>query len=703
MLPVRLRSTKIAAGHLEKLAIVYIRQSSQHQVLYHRESRERQYALADLAKSLGWPAERVLVIDDDQGRSGKSAENRSGFQRLLAEVTMDHVGIVLGLEMSRLARSSKDWHHLFELCGLFGTLLADEDGVYNANDPNDRLLLGLKGIMSEVELHTMRNRLQRGLENKAQRGELFSGVPLGYVILPNGKVDFDPDEQARSVVHLIFEKFDELGTARAVCRWLKANGIRLPIRPRSGPNQGQIEWHQPRTSRICYVLHHPIYAGAYCHGRPVDGKRNQTGKPHREHWPAIDQWQVFIPNHLPPYITWERYQKNQERLNQNQPRADTKGPVREGRALLAGLLHCGRCNWRMNVAYGNSDTPSYRCKRHLTQLCEQVCFGLSARVIDKLVSQQVLRALEPAALELSVKAQGDVHQEQERLDRHWKQELKRARYTVQLAERRYRAVDPENRLVIATLERHWEEALRAERAIQDEYDRFCRQTFTRLSTEDESRIAALACDIPALWRSAKTSHADRQAVIRCLIERVVVHSERNSEYAQAAIHWVGGYESRIEFVRTVGSYRQLRDFEQLSGRIVELRKAGNSTEQTAEILNGEGFCTARRAHGFSGQIVGNLCQKLGLPPEWKDDSLLGPNEWFIRKLARALKMPWYTLRDWAIWGWVHARQSNIQKLWIVWADNDEIARLKKLCARSYRGNGTYPAELKRPKQRCLSR
>jgi DNA invertase Pin-like site-specific DNA recombinase len=279
----RFSSSKVCVEHLEKLAIVYVRQSSPKQVMEHRESRERQYALANNARTLGWPTERVLIIDEDQGHSGTQADNRVGFQRLLSEVTMEHVGVVLGLEMSRLARSSKDWHHLFELCGIFGTLLADDDGVYSPNDPNDRLLLGLKGIISEVELQTMRNRLERGRLNKAQRGELFFSVPMGYVILPTGEVAFDPDEQARSVVHLVFDKFEELGSARAVCLWFAQQGIKLPMRSHRGTRKGQIEWQRPLLCTINRTLHHPIYAGAYAYGRrPKTCQRSQAaGKPQR--------------------------------------------------------------------------------------------------------------------------------------------------------------------------------------------------------------------------------------------------------------------------------------------------------------------------------------------------------------------------------------------------------------------------------------
>lgn len=259
---VRLTSAKIRDLHLDKLAIVYVRQASPQQVLENRESTARQYALAEYAQVSGWPGERVLVIDEDHGQSGVRAENRSGYQRLLTEVTLGHVGIVLGLEMSRLARSSKDWHHLLELCALFGALLADQDGVYDPGDPNDRMLLGLKGTMSEVELHTPRNRLDRGRLNKAQRGEMFHGVPMGYVLLPNGAVAFDPDEQARSVVQLVFDKFDEIGTTYGLRHDLVRHGIALPVRLRTGPKKGELEWRRPSLPTPCQLLHHPSYAGA---------------------------------------------------------------------------------------------------------------------------------------------------------------------------------------------------------------------------------------------------------------------------------------------------------------------------------------------------------------------------------------------------------------------------------------------------------
>jgi DNA invertase Pin-like site-specific DNA recombinase len=697
-------SPKIQSRHFEKLAIVYVRQSSPQQVLHHRESRARQYALKDYAQVLGWPSERVIVIDEDQGQSGTLAENRTGFQRLIAEVTMDHVGIVLGLELNRLSRSSKDWHQLFELCGVFGTLLADQEGVYDANDGNDRLILGLKGIMSEMELQTMRNRLEYGRLNKAQRGELFYSVPLGYVLLPNGKVEFDPDQQARSVVHLLFEKFEELRSVRGVFYWLVAQGIKVPYRVQRGPRKGELEWRCPSLSTLNQVFHHPIYAGAYAYGRrPPSSQRSQaSGKPRSRRLLLSEEWQVLIRDLLPAYITWERYLQNGEQIRQNHNRPDTRGAPRNGRALLCGLLFCGECGWRMQVTYRTADKPHYDCQHHQSEAkaaADSACSGLSGNVLDELVSQQVLRVLEQGSLELSLRAQADVRRERERLDRQAQQNLKRARYDAELAERRYRAVDPDNRLVAATLERQWEQALRGERELQEQYDRAGQQTRPELTPEEEARILALASDIPALWHSPETTNADRQAIIRCLVERVVVHVERHSEHVEVVVHWAGGYQNRLELVRPVRWYDQLRDVDHLKKRVAELHALGRTAAQTAAILNAEGFAAINPTKKFTGDMVRDLRLKLGLRREQGDASLLGPDEWWVRDLAQNLKMPWQTLREWAIRGWAHGRQTPGQKLWLLWADQEEITRLRKLRDSTSHGILGYSSELTTPKLR----
>jgi DNA invertase Pin-like site-specific DNA recombinase len=699
-----LRSTKIQSEHLKKLAIVYVRQSSPQQVLENRESTARQYALAQYAEYLGWPTDRVLVIDEDQGQSGKSAENRVGFQRLLAEVTMEHVGIVLGLEMSRLARSSKDWHHLFELCGIFGTLLADQEGVYDANDPNDRLVLGLKGIMSEMELQTMRNRLDRGRLNKAQRGKMFHAVPMGYVILPTGEVDFDPDQQARDVVQLVFDKFDELGSIYGLFHWLIRNDIKMPIRARTGAKKGQLEWRRPSIPTLAQALRHPIYAGAFSYGRrPSDSKRRySTGNRYRP-WVPMEQWKVLLKDQLPAYISWDQYMKNRKRIEQNRNGQDTPGVPRSGAALLPGVLVCGNCGRHMQASYHANNLGHYSCNRQYVEATEPRCYGLSAQVIDELVSQQVLRALEPAAVQLSLQARADIERERQRLDKHWQQRLKRARYEVELAERRYQAVDPANRLVASTLEKRWEETLHEERQLQEDYNRFLSVTPLALSAEEQSHIEAMSCDIPTLWSAVGTTNADRKEIIRCIVERVAVQVRCDSEYVDVTIQWAGGYESQHQIIRPVATYAQLRDFDQLMNRVVELREAGLAAPQIAEQLNSEGFFPPRRNGQFTAPVIYQLLKRRALiGNERSHDELLGEDEWWLTDLARELAMSHLKLRDWAKRGWLHSRKTPVQDRWILWADHDEVMRLRQLLDQSRRGVNAYTSNLKTPKKRPQS-
>lgn len=696
-----LHCSKILAAHQEKLAIVYVRQSSPRQVLENRESTARQYAFGDQAVAWGWPRERVLTIDEDLGKSGRTAEGRSGFQRLVTEVTLNHVGLVLGLEMSRLARSSKDWHAFFEMCAIFGTLIADEDGIYDGNDPNDRLLLGLKGIMSEMELHVMRNRLNRGRDHKAQRGELFHSVPMGYVILPTGAVDYDPDEQARSVMRLVFDKFEELGSVYGVFHWLIRHDIRLPIRLHAGAKQGQLEWHRPSISALAQVLRHPIYAGTYVYGRrPVDPKRQfSPGKSYRP-WARMDQWKVLLKDRLPAYITWEQFLKNRERIVQNRSASDAAGVPRSGAALLPGLLVCGNCGRHMQPSYSGRETAHYSCNRHILEATEPRCYGLTAASIDELVSAQVLRALEPAAVELSLQAREDVERERLRLGKHWQQQRQRARYDAELAERRYQAVDPNNRLVAASLEKRWEETLAAERQVQEDYNRFVGETPLQLTDAERTRIIALSSDIPALWKESGTTNADRKQIIRCLVERVVVHVRCDREFVDAAIHWAGGFESHHEMIRPVATYAQLRDFEPLMNRVVELRESGHTAPKIARALNAEGFYPPKRRGEFTAPVIHQLLKRRGLIGDERDhDELLGKYEWWLTDLARELKMSHLKLRDWAVRGWVHSRKTPIQGRWILWADKDEVRRLHKLVAESRRGANTYSSSLKTPKKR----
>jgi len=701
LLPRALRSSKILDRHLDRLAIVYVRQSDPQQVLNHRESRERQYALADLAAAWGWPRDRVVIIDDDQGLSGRTADGRGGFQRLLAEVTMEHAGLVLGIEMSRIARNNKDWHNLLEMCAIFGTLLADEDGVYDPRDTNDRLLLGLKGTISEFELVTMRNRLERGRLHKAQRGELFHRVPTCYIKLSSDRVELDPDEQVREVIRIIFDKYDELGTAWGVFHYLVRNNIRLGFRPYHGPHRGELEWRRPALLTIFQILRHPIYAGAYTYGRrphkrirTAAGERTTVGP-----WVPMGQWKVLILDRLPAYITWNRYLANQESLHQHRSGPGSKGSPRDGAALLAGIVVCGNCGRCYQTSYRHQGKPYYSCVRHLHEGTEQVCFGLKATPVDDLVAEQVLRALEPAALELSCRAMEDIQRDRARLDKHWRQRLERARYDAEEAQRRYRAVDPENRLVARSLEQRWEETLRAERQVRDDYDRFLRERPPELSPEERARIVELSRDLPALWNAHGTTHQDRKEIVRHLVEKVVVYVKTDSEYVDVTISWHGGFASQHEVVRPVKSYEQLRDFDELMERIAALRHGGNTAAQIADCLNREGFVPPKRCGAFFPELVRQLLKRRGLANEKTYVDPLGPHEWWLPKLAEEIPVSVEKLADWARRGWVHSRKTPAQRLWVLWADESEVKRLRELAALSHRGIVSYPPDLTTPKDR----
>ena len=386
-----LASAKLQPHHLERLAVVYVRQSAPRQLAENRESTELQYHMVYRAHDLDWRPDRVLVIDEDQGLSGRTAEGRPGFQRLLAEVGLGHVGLVLGIEMIRLARSCKDWHHLLELCALFRTLLADQDGLYDPTDYNDRLLLGLKGTMSEAELHILRGRPDQGRRNKARRGELDNRLPIGYLLLPSGEVVMDPDEQVQAVVRLCSEKLEEIGTGRGVCRYLVRHGIRFPFRASTGPGRGVLSWRPPATATMYDVLRHPFYAGAYVHGRrQTDPRRKVPGRPATGSITVPgEEWEVLIRDHHPAYITREQYVANRRRLAMNASRPETPGAPRDGPTLLGGLVTCGRCGRRMKVFYhvGPHRRPAYHCPSKKAPSPEPLCQTSAARVVDDLVGR----------------------------------------------------------------------------------------------------------------------------------------------------------------------------------------------------------------------------------------------------------------------------------------------------------------------------
>ena len=680
--------TKLQDHHLNRSAIVYVRQSDPHQVLEHPESTELQYALVDRAMQLGWTAERVEVIDEDQGRSGTTAEGRLGFQRLLAEVGLNHVGIILGTEMSRIARSNKDWHQLLELCAIFRTLIADQDGLYDPTDHNDRLLLGLRGMMSEAEIHILQGRLHEALLNKARRGDLYILPKPGYVKLAAGGFALDPDEQAQSVIRLIFEEFDRQGTMRRVLRYLWMNDIKMPIRPHRGPGKGLLEWRRATPASVRTVLTDPLYAGIYCYGRKqTDPRRKKPGRREtgRRVVPA-DQYHAWIPDHCPAYITRERYERNQKIIQENRIMLTRRGPARDGTALLGGILFCARCRKRMGVHYcGSGGKPfRYSCPTGRCDPDVPRCQSLSGRVLDELVVEKMMRALQPAALELSLTAADDLKKERQRLDQDWRQRLERCQYEADRAQRQYQAVEPENRLVARELERQWEQSLQQVKALSEDYARFRQTHPVTLSDKERELIRSLSENLPALWSASTTSASDRQRVLRLLIQRITVHVHDSSEHVDVTLEWSGGFASQHELERPVYGYHQLGDYERLVSRIEELRRKLLGFEEIAEHLNREGYKPLQRAPKFHADMISRLFRRLQKQrPSAREvarQEQLGANEWFILSLATALQLPKNTLQAWARCGWVHVVRQlpGIRGRKICWADANEMERLRRL-------------------------
>lgn len=701
-------SDKLRAHHLEGAAIVYVRQSTAQQVLEHRESSSRQYALADLAVQLGWSRDRVEVIDEDQGRSGATAEGRSGFQRLLAEVSLDHVGIVLGLELSRLARSNKDWHQLIELCAIFGTVIADQYGLYDPTDYNDRLLLGLRGIMNEAELHILRGRMHQALLNKAKRGEIYMRAPAGYVKLPTGKFAHDPDEQARSVIHLIFDEFDRLGSVRRVLRFFQENDIKLPIRPHDGPGKGQLEWRTASPAVINRVLRHELYCGTYRFGqRQTDPRRKKPGRPHagRVAVPP-EKYHVLIQDHCPAYITKERYERNQQRIVENRFISAARGAARDGHSLLAGMIYCGQCGRRMSVTYhGPQRVLRYQCTTGTVDFRDSRCQSLSGQVLDKLVEDKILYALEPASLELSIMAAEEVEREQRQLDANWRQRLERARFEVERTKRQYQAVEPENRLVARELERQWEAALQGLECLEKDYGRARQRQLSLLTDDQRELIQSLSMNLPAVWRASTTMYSDRRRIVRLLVERVDVMVHEATEQVDVTLTWSGGFVSQHEIDRPVRRYQQTADYRRLMLRIEELQSTNLSYREIALRLNAEGFRPVKQVEKFNKEIVGRLIRKFGKPPpeirrEIKAE--LKAHEWLVKQLAERIDIPRTTLMNWVHRGWVRVSRKvpGPRGAIICWADSGEIIRLKKLRAsRRYFGEPPLPEALTSPQPR----
>jgi hypothetical protein len=570
------------------------------------------------------------------------------------------------------------------LCAIFHTLLADQDALFDPTDHNDRLLLGLTGIMSEAELHVLQRRMHEGMRNKACRGELFTIPPIGYIKLPSGAFALDPDEQVQSVVRLVFEQFERLGTIGRVLRYFLENDIRVGVRARNRPNRGQLEWRLPIRRTITGILQHPIYAGFYCYGRRrVDARRKKPGRPSTGRvLMQPEGYLALLPDRCPAYITKERYEANQRRIAENRARSESKGAPREGPSLLAGLVSCARCGYRMAVHYGgNGRYLRYICESGAAN-CRPPRRSIAGRVLDRFVTEQVLAALQPGALELSLAAADDVLRERQRLDENWRQRLERAHYQAQRTEREYRAVEPENRLVARTLERQWEEALQEVRGLEEDYARFRRQQPAALTEREVGQIRALAQDLPALWQAPTTTAPDRQQIIRYLVEHLALDIGGEGDRVQVILTWVGGQTSEHQVVRPVLCYEQTDGFNCLLARIRRLHAQGLTFPGIAERLNAEGFRPLKQAEQFTAAIVWRILRRRTPSPKplaekWRAE--LQQDEWFMADLAGKLGVPKKTLYAWLRRGWGHYRVlAGPRAPWVCWADDHELGRLRRL-------------------------
>ena len=686
---------KIRAEHRDRAAVVYVRQSSRQQVLEHSESTRLQYALVERAAALGWARSQIVVIDDDLGVSAATADARAGFARLVTEVTMGRVGIVLGIEMSRLARTGRDWHQLLELCSLSGVLLADPDGVYDPGFYNDRLLLGLKGTMSEAELYLIRQRMLSGKLAKAERGELAIPLPIGYLRRPSGEVILDPDEQAQHVVRLIFDTFARLGTLNAVLRYLVGHQVQVPVRAHAGPAKGEIEWRRPNRETLQIMLHNPVYAGYYAYGRrQVEPRKKIPGRPSTGRVVKDSaEWLVLLPGRLPAYLTAEQYEANVARMAANRQTATTPGAPRDGSALLSGLLRCGLCGGhRMSVRYHDGSrrpdsAHGYVCAFYQVNYgTGGPCQHIAGPALDAYITGQVLAAVAPAALEVSMAAAAQAQAERDSLDRLWRQRIERARYAADRARRQYQLAEPENRLVVRQLEKQWEAALAEASRLETDYQRFTEQQPKTLTTAERAAIAALASDLPRVWNAPTTTMADRKELLRILIEKITVAVAGTSELVDVTITWAGGHQTTGQAVRPVARLDQLSYYPALLARVTELAAAGATTRQIAEALNTEGFRPPKRTSRYRPEQVRILLNQHNLRTSYQRGqpaalASLAPGEWSVPGLAAALGMPTASLYNWIYRGWATARHAPGSKNWIITANAAQMQQLRERRAR----------------------
>jgi len=667
---------KVKPAHTHRAAVVYVRQSSASQVEHHRESTERQYALVHRAIELGWHREQVIIVDEDQGLSGSGIAKRAGFAQMAADVALAKVGLVLGLEVSRLARNNADWYRLLDLCGMTDTLIGDADGIYHPALFNDRLVLGLKGTMSEAELHVLRARLNGGIRNKAARGALRRGLPVGLTWgEKEGEVRFHPNEAVTSAIHAVFARFAELGSARQVWLWFRAEGLSFPLQANGVPD---IRWVAPTYTAIHKVLANPVYAGAYVYGKTRRERFVDTDGTIQQRIRRLPraEWAVLILDHHEGFIDWATYEANQARIGANvHPKPhQAGGAVREGTALLQGLATCGHCGRRLHTHYhGRNAMPGYHCSGNdLVNGRGVYCLNIGGLQIDEAVTTAFLTALTPAAVDATLAAAHQLDADHDAALAQWRLAVERARYEAERAERRYRAVEPENRLVARGLEAEWERRLRDLEQAQRELAGRESQRPHALGPADTERLRALGDDLRLVWIASTTTARDKKELLRTLLEDVVIAVERAEARAHLTLRWRGGTVTELEVSLPHSNPPRIRTDED-SLALIRRLAPHYPDAVIAGILNRQG---RRTVHGerFTAVHVGSLRRYRGIPrcepPADRPDGELVT----IKKAAGILGVAPSTLHRWLTAGIIVGEQLTPGAPWRIRITDDLRAR-----------------------------
>jgi len=673
-------SAKILEMHTNKPAYIYIRQSTMGQVRHHCESTERQYALKNRALEIGWTPSKIKILDRGLGQSGAQSATREDFKVLVADVSMRKVGAIFALEVSRLSRSYTDWHRLLELCAMTDTLIIDEDGCYDPSDFNDQLLLGLKGTMSQAELHFIRARLQGGKLNKARKGDLRFPLPIGYCHDDDSKIVIDPDQEVRGAVAMVFQVFRETGSAYGVVQQFAVQGIKFPKRAYGGAWNGKLIWGRLGHGRVLTILRNPSYAGTYVYGRYQHVKDiSSDGKISTKTFKVpISDWRVMIRDHHEAYIDWDEFCKHQTMLEKNQTNKEAMllgGPARDGLALLHGLLICHKCGRRISVKYkGNGGIyPTYECNWLRKEgVVTAACLSVRCDILDTVISERALEAIKPQQIEIAIKAVEELEKRNESISNQWKMRIERAEYEVQLAQRRYEEVDPSNRLVTATLEMRWNDALVQLEQVKEEYAKTQRENPVVVTSENRDRILALAKNLPRLWKSTTTEAKDRKRILRLIIKDITVEKQPGQKELILHIRWQGGTCEDISIALPLNISDRLRYPKEIVENIRDMARE-LSDDNIVDALNEKSIRSAK-GKAFTPSMIKWIRYKHGIPAP----NLKRPEELTVKETSEKFEVSQYVVYYWIERGIVDARRLNHAPYWLTINSQKETELLERV-------------------------